>query len=585
MCNAMCGIVVHVDGDRVTKVAGDPDHPVSEGYTCPKGRALPEVHHDPARLDGPRVRTAAGELEGRAWDAVLDELAARLSGIAERHGAGAVGVYRATHWAFDAAGRVLADRFFAALPTRQVYSAVTVDAPSKSLVPDLVAGTPFIFPVVDWEASLLALFVGQNPVVSHGHTTARPNAVVALRRIQARGGSVVVADPRRTETARLADVHVPLRPGSDPAFLAHLVREVLRRRPDQSFLAACADAGSVERLRKAVEPYDAERAAAECGVGAAVLDRVADLVCGTPRISVQTGTGISMGPAPNAGEWLAWALGAVTGSLDRPGGVVFNPGALRPQEQRLTSRPRHSGPGPASRPELGHSYGEMPASALADEIESGAVKALFVLGGNPLTSLPDSGRLGAALRSLDVLAVCDIRHTETTAVASHVLPVAGQLERADLTSFLDLSFPFPFVQYGPPAVACPPGRRPMWEVFAGLGERLGLPGFAGAPQQTEDAVLAAFASRARLSWDDIKAAPSGAVPQDAPGPGWLVPGRLPRPLDLAPAELVGELAAWGAAPAAPLVLVNGRHVHQTNSMLRDGRSRPPLSMHPEDCAR
>ncbi|HMC79067.1 MAG TPA: molybdopterin oxidoreductase, partial [Acidimicrobiia bacterium] len=134
MCQAMCGIVVHVDGDRVVRVTGDPDHPVSEGYTCPKGRALPDVHHDPARLDDP------------LWEQTLDGLALRLAEIIDRHGPGAIGAYRATHWAFDATGRAVSDRFFRALPTQQLYSAVTVDAPNKTLVPDLMTGAPFIFP-------------------------------------------------------------------------------------------------------------------------------------------------------------------------------------------------------------------------------------------------------------------------------------------------------------------------------------------------------------------------------------------------------------------------------------------------------
>jgi anaerobic selenocysteine-containing dehydrogenase len=583
LCNAMCGIVVHVDGDRVVKVAGDPDHPFSEGYTCPKGRALPAVHHDPARLDEPLVRDASGGLAPRTWDEVLDDLAARLTAIIDRHGPDAVAVYRATHWAFDTTGRAWSDRFFANLPTRQQYSAVTLDAPNKTLVPDIVAGAPFLFPVVDWETTRLLVIVGQNTVVSHGHAVARPNALVALRRIQERGGTVVVADPRTTETARLADLHLPLRPGSDPAFLAYLVRHVLRGRADEEFLDQCADPESVQRLREAVEPYDLERTAAECGLAFPALLRTAELV-GAGRLSIQTGTGISMGPAPNVGEWLSWALAAVTGSLDRPGGVLFNPGFLRPQEERLTVRPRHSGPGPASRPELAAAYGERPASALPDEIESGAIRALFVLGGNPITALPGSARTTRALRSLDLLAVCDIRHTETTDLAGYLLPVAGQLERADVTSFLDLAFPKPFVQYGPPAVACPPGRWPMWRVFAALGERLGLVGFAGASARTDDEVLAGAATRARMPWQQIRSARSGVEAPDAPGPGWLIPGRLPRPLDLAPAEMVDQFRAY-RPPVGPLLLVNGRRLRQANSVLRDGHKSPTLVLHPGDAAR
>jgi anaerobic selenocysteine-containing dehydrogenase len=582
MCNAMCGIVVHVDGDRVARVTGDPAHPVSEGYTCPKGRALPEVHHDPARLEDP------------SWEQTLDGLAARLAEIIDRHGPGAIGGYRATHWAFDATGRAMAERFFRALPTGQLYSAITVDAPNKTLVPDLITGAPFLFPVPDWDTTRLLLVVGQNPVVSHGHSVARPNALVALRHLRARGGAIVVADPRTTETARLADVHLPLRPGSDPALLAGLVRAVLAAgAADTAFLADCADPASVESLGRLVEPFTPEVVADRCGIDRAAVEEVVRRVLTAGRVAVQPGTGVSMGPAPNVGEWLGWALGAVTGSLDRAGGVLFNPGVLRPQEERLVTRPRHSGGtgapggGPASRPDLRAAYGELPCTALADEIDAGTLRALFVLGGNPLTTLPDSERLRRSFATLDVLAVCDIRSTETTAVATHVLPVAGQLERADMTSFLDLAFPVPFAQYGPAVVPAPPGRPPMWRIFAGLGRRLGLAGFADAEGETDESLLAAAAGRSCIPWAELVAAPSGVAPAGRPGPGWLIPDRLPRRLlDLAPPELMDQFAAWQELPAARrVVLVNRRELRQTNSMLRDGHGRPALLVHPEDCAR
>jgi len=402
-----------------------------------------------------------------------------------------------------------------------------------------------------------------------------------------------VADPRRTETARLADVHLPVRPGSDPALLAGLVRAVFEAgAADAAYLADCADAGSVDGLRRLVEPFTPAVVAGRCGVEQALVDEAVAAVLGAGRLAVQTGTGLSMGPAPNVAEWLAWGLGAVTGSLDRPGGVLFNPGVLRPQDERLVTRPRHGAPegDPASRPDLRASYGELPCTALADEIDAGALRALFVLGGNPLTTLPDSAGLRRSFAALDVLAVCDIRPTETTAAATHVLPVAGQLERSDLTSFLDGYFPFPFAQHTPAVVAPAPGRPPMWRIFARLGRRLGLAGFADLEAESDDALLAGVACRSRVPWDELRAAPSGVAPPGAPGPGWLVPGRLPGGrLDLTPAELVAQFADWRSAPASAagpgLVLVNRRELRQSNSMLRAGAAHPPLLMHPDDAAR
>ena len=455
-------------------MTGDPAHPVSEGYTCPKGRALPEVHHDPARLDDP------------SWEQTLDGLAARLAEIIDRHGPGAIGGYRATHWAFDATGRAMAERFFRALPTGQLYSAVTVDAPNKTLVPDLITGAPFLFP---------GPRLGHAPGSSSWWARTRwcptairwPAPTPSWRCAACGPGAGRLSWPTRERR----------RPPGWPTSTSRCGPGRIRRcwpgwcgrswRPaaaDTAFLADCADPASVESLGRLVEPFTPEVVADRCEIDRAVVEEVVRLVLAAGRVAVQTGTGVSMGPAPNVGEWLGWALGAVTGSLDRPGGVLFNPGVLRPQEERLVTRPRHSGGtgtpggGPASRPDLRAAYGELPCTALADEIDAGTLRALFVLGGNPLTTLPDSDRLRRSFATLDVLAVCDIRSTETTAVATHVLPVAGQLERADMTSFLDLAFPFPFAQYGPAAVPAHPGRPPMWRIFAGLGRRLGLAGFA-----------------------------------------------------------------------------------------------------------
>lgn len=179
-------------------------------------------------------------------------------------------------------------------------------------------------------------------------------------------------------------------------------------------------------------------------------------------------------------------------------------------------------------------------------------------------------------------------------MATHVLPVAGQLERSDLTSFLDLYFPFPFVQYSPPALEAAPGRPAMLRIFAGLGSRLGLGGFADLEAGTDDTILAGTARRCRVPWESLVASPSGLAPADTPAPGWLIPKRLPLgTIDLAPPELVAQFRAWDSSPLRPprspgdqgLVLVNRRELRQTNSMLRDAAPPPPLLMHPEDAAR
>lgn len=596
LCPAFCGLVVSTRGDRIVSVAGDPDNPVSQGYTCSKGRAAGELHHHPARLDAPYVRGADGATRTLSWPEVLDHVESVLRRVVAESGPDAVAAYRASGWGFDLPGVSVSDPFFRGLGSGQIYSAITIDGPNKVYVPELVTGATVPWSTPDLARTELLLLVGQNPLVSHGHANVVANPVVALREVKARG-RIVVVDPRVTETARMADVHVRARPGTDPAFLAFLVREVLAHRPDGAYLEACAQPASVEILRSVVEPYTRARAAAVCDVPEEVLDAALDAVLAAPAVGFASGTGASMNTAANVTEWLGWALLGVTGSLDRPGGTIFNPGVLRAREGIPFPPVADSGARARTRPHIRPVYGGLPTAALADEILAGNIRVLFVMGGNPALVFPETGKVRRALAALEMLVVCDIRHTETTELASVVLPVTGQFERSDLNGAM--FFPQTYVQYVPPVV--PPGadRRPTTWIFGELSRRMGIPVMGDARVDatladgfTDDDVLAVVAAGARVPWDEIRAAPHGILVEDAPGPGWMVPDLLPRKLDLAPAPLVGQFATWDRhLPGdGELVLVNRRLSRQMNSTMRDvGRQAelapfPTLLVHPEDAA-
>ena len=593
VCAVGCGTLVELHDDRVVRVSGDPDDPWSQGYTCSFGRNAPTFHHHPDRLDVPLVRRD-GELVPASWDDALDDIASTVRDLVERHGANAVAHYTGTGGPLDPSGYAMANGFFRALGTEQNYSALSVDCSGKFLVPELVAGVQLPFqPDLD-ECSLL-LAIGVNTVVSHGHGVMMPNPLGRLRSLRARGARLVVIDPRRSETAHHADLHLAPRPGTDPALLAFLVRHVLRTGADTDFLQACADGAGVERLRRLVEPFTAAHAASVSGVPAAQLEQLADAVRASGRVAVETGTGVSMGRSANLTEWLVWALSAVTGSLDRPGGARFNPGFLRPIEDALPGGRGDLLPRPASRPDVPRVVnGEMPCAALPDEIESGALKALFVRVGNPAMAVPDTARVRRALARLELLVVVDARRTPTVEQATHVLPMADHFERGDLlTGYLQAK---PFLRYARAVVAPRHGRRPQWWVFAELARRLGLPLFASgrvdaqlAGRALDDDVVAGTLARAsRRPWADVRAAPYGML-DDGLAPGWMIPGRLPRPLDLAPAELVEQFErSWRQQlpPPAALVLVNRRTSRQYNSFTPSlAADEPTLLVHPADAAR
>jgi anaerobic selenocysteine-containing dehydrogenase len=603
-CSALCGIVVTVDGDQVVEVRGDADHPLSRGYTCPKGRALGAWHHHPQRLDVPLVGRGDERREAD-WDSALGDLASRLQSTAAEHGPDAIGMYMATATSFDAAGGRMAFRLFQALGTKSRYSAVTIDTPCRPMVCDQLSGNAGLMPCIDEENAGLTIFIGTNPVVSHGHTTSLPDPVNRLRALASGSRELWVIDPRRTESARLATRHLAPRPGTDHAIFAFAIRSLLRDGgADLPYLERRATPPDVEALRAAVEPFDLERTATETGLEHNELTDLVAAIRRHGRVGALTGTGTTMSAVANATEWLVWALQIITGSYEEPGGLWFHPGFLRCFDRR-TLRPSGAElvrwPGPPSRPDLPGFYGEYPCAALVDEIEAGNLRALIVIGGNPASSLPDTPRVAAALAMLDVLVVMDVVHNDTAQFATHVLPCAGQLERADVPDYVDQYYPLVASQHTAAVVAPGADRKPLWWIAARLGEHLGhrlLPNDLSLDEVTDDILLDAYSGRGRLPLDALREAPT-AVVAEGPVRGWVHERVLPEGRwRLAPHALVDDLARVAAlafeSPEHPhgaddeLLLVPRRLLRTLNSQLRDTQARggrievPTVLLHPAD---
>jgi anaerobic selenocysteine-containing dehydrogenase len=578
----VCGILVDVSGDEVVRVRGDKDHPLSHGYACPKGRALPQMHHHPERLERPLVR-AGGNLEPTTWEACLDDLAAKLRAIVDDHGPEAIGIFFGSGVGMDAAGYRMAEALHAAIGTPARFSPLTIDGTAKVLVSDQVGGFPGLNPHVDVDRAKLVVYLGINPVVSHGHTSALPDPVSALRTLRERA-EIWVLDPRRTETARLATHHLAARPGTDYAVLAFLVREMLRDGADREVLEHHT-AGS-DGLAAAVAPFTRERAAQVAGVSEAELALLLDAVRRAGRLAIVTGTGITMSAGANVTQWLAWALMILTGSMNRPGGVWFHPGfgfQLESFELPISPPDRIFGRGPRSRPESRSFLGEWPCAALVDEIRAGNIRAVLNLGGHLVTAFPDTNTLVPALESLEVLATIEIIANDTTALSTHVLPTKDQLERADVTLW-DFLTPRVAAQHTPPVVDPVGERRPTWWVLAELGRRLGhdLAATTG-DDATDDARLATITAGARCGFDELVDAGWVEKPYELPAP-W-VEEHLDRlgGWRLAPQLLVDQLAEL-EEPAAPLVLVPRRQVRHLNSQLDFLGEVADVIVHPDDAS-
>ena len=590
ICTSQCGILIDVDGTRVLKVRGDRDHPMSQGYTCAKGRALPAMHHHPQAITRPLLQGTppgareAGALAPVSWQRCLDDLAARLREILQRHGPASVGIFFGSGLGMDAAGYRMAEALHKAIGTPARFSPLTIDGTAKTATAILVGGFPGLKPAPDYAGSRLLVCLGVNPVVSHGHSTAMPGPTTTIRELRAHA-EVWVIDPRTTETARLASGHIAPRPGTDYAILAYIVRELLR----QATPVPATLVTGLEELRQAVEPYTLEHAARLADVVPRQLRDLLASIRRAGRLAIETGTGITMSEDANVAQWLAWVIMILTDSMNRPGGAWFHPGFFRvldaaPLPRLAPERFFHQGP--PSRPDLPGFLGEWPCAALPSEIEAGNIRAVLNLGGGLLTAFPGERAMRQALARLDVLATTEIIETETTALSTHVLPTKDQLERADLNLW-DFLSPRVAGMYSP-AVVSPAGeRRSAWWVLAELGRRLGytMPRtpVSDGPED-DDLMLAAQAAYARASFADIAASRYVEAAYELPARwvddyiqgigGWR----------LAPPQLIAELAALRAGPPAPLRLIPRRQKRHVNSQLMFLGDQPEVLLHPDDAA-
>ncbi len=599
ICAAQCGMIVDVergDGDtgdgrpddaQIVGVRGDPSHPFTKGYLCAKGRAIGDAHHSPNRLTGAYVGRGT-ERRNVSIDEGHADLAAALQRVVDEHGTGAIGVFHGTGAFSDALGTWTARRFKKALGSHQMYSTATVDAVAKTLVASEMGGTPLLIPQIDEEHGCLLVFVGINPVVSHGHATMFSNPVERIRAARARG-PVFTLDPRTTETALLSDHHLALRPGTDYAVFAHVIRQLLAG-GDIDLAALAGRATGVDTLTAAVEPYDAETAAGCTGLSAEQLAVLVGAVRAAGRLAILSGTGSTMNPTANLGEWMAWALMVLTDSFDQPGGMWFNPG-LFSRLDRFDTLPRAAPTEPRSavRPDIARCGGEWPAALIADEIEAGRLRALVVLGANLITALPEPERVARALAAIDVLVVIDVVHNGTSELATHVLASAGQLERPDVVS-LEPNANVMYQQYTDPVVAPRADRPPMWQSLARIAAGIGLDALGG--EEGADPIgTTADAMFARLArGDGVAALRAAGGFHVEPGAkyGWVA-SRLPAGTwQLVPERLVAQLAQHRAdveqtrPEPGSLVLIPRRVVRRMNWQLFRHGDVPDALLHPVD---
>lgn len=659
LCEANCGLELSISGSTVTSVRGDKADVFSHGYICPKGVALGEVDADPTRLNTPLVRNSRGELLPATWDEAFALIRTRLGDVIKTYGPDSVGLFLGNPNVHSMSGAFMLPALIKSLGTSQRFSASTVDQMPKQAASAMMYGTALSIALADIDRTDYFLVLGANPLVSNGSMLTAADFPGRLRALRKRGGRMVVVDPIRTRTAEFADEHLGIRPGSDALWLAAIAHVILvEGTPDFGAAERWIDSAAIDSLISVLSAFTPESVAAVTGIDADVTRRIATELRAAPSAAVYgrmgtTTSGLSLEgsvlPMGTVASWLIDVINISIGSLDKPGGVMF-------------ALPAAGGPSTEGTPGIGHGVsipgrrrtrvrglpsvlGEFPVSTLAEEIdtpdpESGAhIRAMFVIGGNPIVSTPDSLRLRTAFESLDFMVSIDPYLTATNSLADVILPVSSPLTRSHYDVVFNNLAVRNQARYSPAVFPVPQGHMDEADVLLTLaGIAIGINTGNEISADSMDDILAATVAQQAvtdsasslhgLSVDAVlelvaplrgvervldirlRSSPAGLTLQEiieAPhgidlGP--LTP-RLPEVLrtpsgriEFAPPALVETLASAASilkaatleAEAGSYLLVGRRQLRSNNSWMKDignlqgGSNVPTAQMHPLDAA-
>lgn len=558
VCYAFCGTIVTVENDHVIKVHGDRGDPLSRGYICFKGVQAPEQHNGPARLLHP-LRRVDDRLEPTTSTQALDEAGRRLADIVERYGPGAVGFFTGTQCFLGTLNSDLVNAFARALDTPRVFATMTIDQSAKWIAEQRlgawVAG-PQTFMTSDvW------MIIGANPLVSMtlpagADGLAFTDPVKTVKEVRARGMKLIVIDPRRSETAKVADLFLQPLPGRDAELIAAILHVIFREGwHDAQFCRDYVD--GLEDLRAALQPFAPQICAQTIGVTPAEIEAAAALFARDARSGMAGGgTGPDMARHSNLAEHLIQVLNVVCGRFPREGEAMANPGVLlRGRSARAgVSRPaqREWEQGPKTRKHgLGRLKGTMMSAEITAEIlhpGEDRMRALICIGGNPAVALPDQAKAEEALQALDLLIVIDPRMSATARLADYVFAPPLQYERPDHTGFLERLHQVPYGHVTPAIVPEPDGSdlvadwRVLWSLARSCGLTLNLRGHdlpTDQPPTTEE-LFVIQTEGTRVSLAEVAAHDGGAI---FPGePTYIQPRRDNNRFQLMPADVAGEIA-------------------------------------------
>jgi anaerobic selenocysteine-containing dehydrogenase len=627
LCEAGCGLEITLAppgaAETVQRIRGDRDDVFSHGFICPKGSTLGHLHDDPDRLRRPVVKRDGVFVEV-GWDEAFAEVEARLMPILAEHGRDACAIYLGNPGAHSLGPMIYNRVLITALGTKNRFSASTVDQRPKEMSAAMMFGSVAV-PVPDLDRTDFLLMLGANPYASNGSLCTAPDFPGRLEAIQGRGGTVVVVDPRRSETAAKADRHLAIRPGTDAHLLAAIAHVLVADGLTNPGRLAEHTSG-LDELAGLMSPYTPEAVAPVCGVDASEVRSLAHDLAAAPTAAVYGRIGTCTQEFGTLASWLVDVVNLLSGNLDRRGGAMFPKGA--------TGQPSSRGkPGSGRGTTFGRvvsrvgawpeSFGEFPVSALPEEIETpgdGQVRALITIAGNPVASNPNSNRLDAALSSLACMVCVDPYVNETTRHADVILPPPSTLQKSHYDLAL-LNFAVHNVaNYSPAVLPLEEAQLAEWEILlrlaaiaSGMGAQADIAPLDDLTARTVagGAALDEVADRRgperildlllrsgpyALTLADLEANPHGVdlgplQPDRVPDLLRTPSGRIEALPDAMRTDLARLQASLDRDWAGSMVLVGRRHVRSNNSwmhnvrVLTKGRNRCTLQVHPDDAAR
>jgi len=581
LCEAMCGLEIKYQKNEVISIKGDKKDMFSKGHICPKAIALQDLYHDKDRLKIPLKKTKNG-WQKISWNEAFDEVASKIKAIQEKHGNNAIGTYRGNPNVHNLGMMLFGTPFIQSLQTQQKYTATSVDQLPHHIASLKMFGHHMLIPIPDIDHTDFMLIIGANPAISNGSLMTAPDFTKRLKAIQKRGGEFVVIDPRYTETAKIANQYLTIKPGKDALLLLALIHVIFEENLDENtHLESHVNGWNL--IKNIAKDYSPEKVATTVGIDTEKIKNLAIKFANAKTAVCYGRLGISTQEFGGICQWLVNVLNIITGNFDKKGGALFTlpavdlvgmavktgkTGSFDRYKSRVNKLPEYSG--------------EFPVATLTDEILTkgeGQIKAMVTIAGNPVLSTPNGKQLAKAFEQLEFMVAIDIYINETTQYADIILPSTTGLE----TSHYDLAFHQLAVRnttkYSPVLFEKENDQKHDWEIFNALFKRITGKDNLATPEVMLDFMLKSGPYKDKnLSMKTLIENPHGI---DLGALQASLPNRLftkDKKIDLAPTILLKDLnrlekqfSLWKNEDKLdfPLTLIGRRHLRSNNSWMHN----------------